>query len=90
MIKRMFAIYDAKTQVYHPPFMAHNEQDAMRQVLEVISEGRNMISKYPADYTLVEVGSFDDSKGIVTGSDCAKIIIQLDVLKNPESEVTND
>lgn len=63
----MYSIYDRKTELYLPPFIALNQGDATRQVLNMLMGSENMLSKFPDDYDLYEVGSFNDDIGAMVG-----------------------
>lgn len=62
---RMYSIYDTVTDVFHPPFYAHNIGHAKRAIAEQISNTQSAYSKYPGDYVVYEVGEFDDSDGVI-------------------------
>jgi hypothetical protein len=61
MILKVFSVYDSKVEVYFPPFMLKNKGEALRGMMELVTDGKSNISKYPEDFTLFELGSFDDS-----------------------------
>lgn len=62
MIKKIFSVYDSKAKTYNTPFLELNIGTAVRAFETAIKEGNTMFSKYPTDYTLFELGSFDDQK----------------------------
>ncbi|QXP08128.1 MAG: nonstructural protein [Arizlama microvirus] len=65
---KLFVVYDAKTESYGVPFFRDFTANALREWSEVASaksDKNNQISKFPADFTLFEIGEFDQMSGIV-------------------------
>lgn len=65
---KLFVVYDSKTESYGVPFFRDFTANALREWSEVASnksDKNNQISKFPADFTLFEIGSYDQSTGIV-------------------------
>lgn len=67
MVLQMFSVFDKKTVVYGRPFFAHNRGHAMRLVGDELVNDDSLLAAHPDDFALYEVGSFDDSLGIVGG-----------------------
>ncbi len=61
MVNRMYAIYDVKAEFYAPPFVFKTEGLAIRVFLESAKDPESQISRYPADFSLFYLGTFDDS-----------------------------
>lgn len=60
---KMFAPFDSKLQVYmNPMFFLHTGQ-AERVWVDLCNGPDSMLSKHPEDFTLFQVGEFDDSSG---------------------------
>jgi len=63
---KSYAIYDSKTKTFdRPMFMLTNGQ-AIRGWETVCNDEKSDYYKYPDDFTLFEIGSYDDSKGNFT------------------------
>lgn len=63
---KLFVVYDSKTESYGVPFFRDFTANALREWSEVASnksDKQNQISKFPADYTLFEIGVFEQSSG---------------------------
>ena len=60
MKQQVFSIYDAKAQAYFPPFYLHNSQMAIRQFGDMVNDPESRVSKHPEDYTLFNLGEWDD------------------------------
>ncbi len=62
MIHRIFSVYDLKAEAYLQPFFCPTKGLAIRSFTEIINDRNHNFSKYPEDYTLFELGTFDDAK----------------------------
>lgn len=63
MVLNAYAIFDAKADVFGMPFFCLNDPVAQRTIAAAMQDGNTLFGKYPADYQLWRIGSFDDSKG---------------------------
>lgn len=63
MIKLMYSIFDKATKIYLAPYPADTEQEAIRQFSMSVNHEGGFINRFPGDYSLQLVGSFDISKG---------------------------
>ena len=68
MVTRLFSVYDKKSQIYHPPFHCHNEGHAKRMFTSFFKKQGTVFAEYPKDFQVWEIGKFDDSKGMISGS----------------------
>jgi hypothetical protein len=65
---KLFVVYDSKTESYGVPFFRDFTANALREWSEVASsksDKQNQIAKFPADFTLFEIGEYDQSTGTV-------------------------
>lgn len=62
---KLFSVYDSKALIYHAPFTMQSAANALRAFTETSLDQRTEICKYPADFSLFEIGTFDDSSGLV-------------------------
>lgn len=82
----IYSIYDKKTQVYQPLFQEVNDESAMRFVAFRLMDGESILKKWPSDYSLTNIGRFDQKKGTIKGSN-ARIVIELqELIQKPKSE----
>jgi len=65
----MYTVLDFAAKVYLPPFCVPSERDAKHQFENAVLDPQTSISKYPADYTLYQIGEFDQRSGILTKLD---------------------
>ena len=63
MIVKMYSIYDSKAEAYMQPFFAQSNGVAIRSFTNAANDKGSAIGQYPTDFTLFELGSFDDSNG---------------------------
>jgi hypothetical protein len=67
MQMKIYTVYDVKAEAYLKPFFASAKGVAIRQFSEVVNDKKTDFGKYPADYTLFELGVWDDcNASIVT------------------------
>lgn len=62
----LFSIYDEKAHAYLPPFTLPRSDMAIRTFSDCINSSDHAFSRHPGDYTLYELGVFDDSTGEIT------------------------
>lgn len=63
---RMFSIYDCKSEVYGLPWCAPTPASAIRHFSDMTKDSRSEVSRHPADFTLFEIGLWDDNKAELT------------------------
>lgn len=65
----MYSLYDAKAEIFHPPFYKHTHGEAERDTRTLVNDGKSMVNKYPEDYDLYHVGTYDDKTGKIDSLD---------------------
>lgn len=63
MILHAFSVYDSKATAYMPPFFAPTAGVACRMFEQACSDSSHDFHKHSDDYTLHQVGSFDQGTG---------------------------
>ncbi len=61
MIHKVFTIYDSKSEAYLQPFFLLTRGQAVRAIRDCVSDRDHQFGRHPEDYTLFELGTFDDS-----------------------------
>jgi len=74
MEHKMFSIYDNKAQAYLPPFILPRLEMAMRTFADCVNAKDHKFSLHPGDYTLVELGDFDDNTATIKSHTVAIVI----------------
>ncbi len=63
MEHKIFAIYDQKAEAYLPPFTLPQAAMAQRTFSDCCNSDDHQFGLHPADYTLVELGTYDVQTG---------------------------
>lgn len=61
MLLKVFCIFDSKTEAYMSPFFMKSKGEAIRALEGLVNDPQHNFGKYPGDFTLFELGSWDDS-----------------------------
>ena len=87
MLLKMYSLYDSKTEAYIAPFYSKAKGDAIRQVTQIVNDpnSKHDFGKYPEDFTLFEVGVFDDTTGMIMPHSANESLGCLVNFKNSES-----
>lgn len=72
---KAFAVYDVKAASFGNPMFVATRGVASRLFTEACADARSPMSKYPADYTLFEIGEYDPNSGILTGYKTTKHVL---------------
>lgn len=64
-IAQIYSVYDRKAAYYLPLFTMRGDADAERQFASIVTQSETDISKYPADFDLVSLGSIDLQLGSI-------------------------
>ncbi len=65
MILKIFTVYDSKSEAYLPPFYNSSRGAALRAYSDTVNDRSTPIGAHPADYTLFEMGEFQDETGFI-------------------------
>lgn len=82
MIKKVYSVYDTKVCAFTSPFFASTDGEATRYVRGAVEDPNTMLYKYPEDYTLFCIGSFDEESGDLAAEATPRSIITIVVLKS--------
>lgn len=63
---KIFTVHDARAEAYLPPFYMRTKGEAIRAFETTVKDTNSQFNKYPQDYTLVELGEFDESSATIT------------------------
>jgi len=64
---KIFSIHDSKAEAYLSPIYFKTSAEAIRAFSTACEDSSSQFFKYPSDFTLVELGEFDEiSASIVT------------------------
>lgn len=67
-MQRVFALHDSKAKVFGNPFFMPHVGQAVRNVQEAAKDSNSMLAKYPGDFTLFELGQYDEFTGVLVAA----------------------
>lgn len=83
---KIFSVFDVKAGAYLPPFFLPETAVAVRCFSDCVNSDDHQFGKHPGDYTLFELGSFDDSVCLVSCTPSpVKVVNGLEVIALGES-----
>ena len=66
MDKHLFCIFDKISEIYEPPFTEINRLTAIRRITDLMQTNpQSPYAKFPDNYELVYVGTYDELGGII-------------------------
>lgn len=74
MGQRIFSVHDSAAQAYLPPFYMKTAGEAIRAFETTVKDTNSQFNRFPADYTLVELGEFDENTAEIISYPTPKIM----------------
>lgn len=65
---QIFAVYDKKTEAHLQPFFLQTNAAAIRMFEKECKNQESPFCQYPADYTLLSIGQYDEITGVITST----------------------
>lgn len=65
MLKYVYSVFDSKSRTFCNPFVSINQFTALRDFRSASNDPASDIAKYPEDFTLYQLASFDDESGLL-------------------------
>jgi len=86
----VYACYDEKAKAFGPPWYLLTVGTALRNLNDMVN-GNTAIAKHPEDYTLYEIGEYDDNTGEHINTNPHKFIAKATeyVQRKPASVIEN-
>lgn len=75
----LVSLCDTRAKMWYSPFPARSEAEALRMFREALSDANGLAGKYPEDFSLFVVGTWDADIGEVLGGD-ARLLTRGDIL----------
>lgn len=66
MILKVFSVFDSKSQAFARPFFDASKGSAIRAFGDIARDKQHPIGAHPEDYTLFELGEWDDKSAQFT------------------------
>lgn len=63
---KIFAVYDSKAEAYMTPFFMNKTEQARRSFADACQNPDLPFGRHPGDYTLFEIGAFNDHNAELT------------------------
>lgn len=70
-----FCVHDAKANAFLTPFFMQSAPLAIRAFETTVNDHSTEFNRYPADFQLFEVGSFDDTLGLLHPHSAPKLLV---------------
>ena len=80
---KVYSIFDKKAVVYSPLMTFENDIYAIREFEHIASSG--LIRRYPADFSLYCVGTYDDKVGLITAEPVPVFVFDAATFKHDEN-----
>lgn len=61
----LFSIYDSKAETFYKPIPDISVGSMLRNFQELSNDKNTVVGKHPEDFTLFQIGEWDDDKGEV-------------------------
>lgn len=87
---KLFSVYDSKTNTFSAPFGSPTTPAAVRTFHEMARDSQSFIGKWPEDYTLFFLGSFEDSTAGFQLDGPERLVKASELLAGDASEVAAD
>lgn len=75
MTKKLVAVRDVKADAFGSPMDVPTEGLAIRMFMEACGNPKGDLARYPNDYMLYEIGSYDPNSGLVESLPVPKLIM---------------
>lgn len=86
MKHNIYSVYDSKAEAYLLPFCLPTKGLAVRGFTDAANNPQHDFCKYPADYTMFEIGIYDDANGQIEQYDAAINMGAAIEFKNKETQ----
>lgn len=74
---KVFSAFDSKLEVWTTPMFFLHTGQAERTWIELCSDPASMLAKHPVDYTLFQIGEFDDATGSLSALQPVQVMTAL-------------
>jgi len=62
MLHQVFSVHDSKADFYMTPIFFKTKGEALRAFSAIVNDASHHFNKYPEDFTMFHLGSYDDDK----------------------------
>lgn len=79
---KMYSIRDSKGEIYMQPFFQKTHGEAERSFQQLANDEKTTVCKFPEDFDLYYLGTYDDQTGRMSSLDTPQHIIKAVNLKH--------
>lgn len=79
---KMFSIRDSKGEIFNTPFYSKTHGEAERNFHQLVKDEKSTVSKYPEDFDLYYLGTYDDNTGVTKSLDSPQHVIKAIVIRD--------
>ena len=84
MIRKVYSIYDSKAERWTFPMQVEKHGDMIRSFEDIANDQNHPVGKHPTDFTLFEIGTYDDTEGVMKMNDTKYPFgLAIEYVKNP-------
>lgn len=87
---KAFTIRDQKAEIFNTPFFQKTHGEAERSFRELCQDTKSMVSKYPDDFDLYYIGTYNDITGLISPLDTPQHVlkaVQCKIQQQPSNAV---
>lgn len=77
MEMKIFAVKDQKGDMFNQPFQQRTVGEAERMMSRLIEDPQSMVGKFPEDFDLYELGSYNTLNGVIKPHDSPRHVAPL-------------
>jgi len=85
----IYSLYDKKLREFGPLVLSNNDQSVVRALRDGIPGSGGTVAKYPEDFDLMQLGSFDAETGMIVPESVPLLVANVSVVMSPQPEVPN-
>jgi len=76
MEHKMYSVRDSKAEVFGSPFYKRTHGEAEREFTTLANDPQSTVNKFPEDFDLYYVGSYDNDSGKILALDSPQHIVK--------------
>lgn len=81
MIKKLYSVKDSNSKRFYPPMAFTCERDAVDSFTQAVEQENTMYQKFPKDFSLVEIGTFDEIHATLNVCDPRTVVEAADIVQ---------
>lgn len=85
MRHKVFAVFDSKAEGYLQPFFSFTAGQATRMFSDAVQDSGHQFHKHAADYTLFQIGEYEDATGTLVETPRVSLGSALEYLAKAEN-----